>query len=410
MRRERVSRVARSLVPVFAIGCWHSQAGPPAATARAGVEPEQAPIAGDAGVANPSPDAGTGSNDVAAALGAATLPQLTAARGGSLGIPSPGTPAGLTANVDAQLFADSATANAFAQLGGLPIGRRVTVDIFAESVSQDLPRFLLSDNMVKTDMFNTTLSSAGARIRIHLHDVLLVSRLQSPECQRAWAEFPKHSRSVSELIADVRGSNDPKAEAVQRDCRLDDIKAVLGWTLTLGAHVLRRTSSEPGGAASNGGAAEVIGQREGQHYAGYLGVSGVVLTHADDRAGSSIAQFPTFSIARLTAGAEYRGDDDQRGGLVPRAGIYGVASHAWWHDPYTFGTIEPRVQSTELEAGVYLGGKFSDKFSGLLALRVLRAFGPKQDSAFILSFIPSAGSTGRTPVPPTVQPAPGAEP
>lgn len=404
MRRKSVDRVARSLVLLFAIGCRHSQAGPSAATVGAAVEPEKAPIAGGGGVADAGVDAGAEKQatdevtqeSVAAALGAATLPQLTAARGGSLGIPSPGVASGLTANVDAQIFADSATANAFAQLGGLPIGRRVTVDIFAESVSQDLPRFLRSGTMVKTDMYSATLASAGARIRIHVHDVLLVAHLQSPECQQAWARLPDHNASVPKQIANIRGSKQQEAEAVKRACRLDDIKAEVGTTLTLGAHVLRRTSSEPGGTASNGGAAEVIAQREGQHHAGYLGLSGLVLTHADDRAGSSIAEFPTFSIARLTAGAEYRGDDDGKGGLVPRAGIYGVASHAWWHDPYTFGTVEPRIQSTELEAGLYLGGKFSEKFSGLLALRVLRGFGPHQDSAFILSFIPSAGSTTPT--------------
>jgi len=408
MRRKRVNRVATSLALLFASGCRHSPAGPSAATVGPGVE--SAAVAADAGVAGAGVDAGAEkqpadnvtSESVAAALGAATLPQLTAALGGSLGIPSPGAASGLTANVDAQIFADSATANAFAQLGGLPISRRVTVDIFAESVSQDLPRFLRSGTMVKPDMYSTTLASAGARIRIHVHDVLLVAHLQSPECQRAWAQLPAHNDSVPEQIAKVRRSPEKKARDVKRFCHLDDIKAEVGTTVTLGAHVLRRTSSEPGGTASNGGAAEVIGQYEGQNRVGYLGLSGLVLSHADDRAGSSIAEFPTFSIARVTAGAEYRGDDDGQGGLVPRAGIYGVASHAWWHDPYTFGTLEPRIQSTELEAGLYIGGKFSEKFSGLLALRVLRGFGPHQGSAFILSFIPSAGAT--TPTPPGAAP------
>jgi hypothetical protein len=358
----------------------------------------------DGGVSSDA-DAGSGSSsEVAAALGGATLPQFTAARGGSLGIPSAGAVSGLTANVDAQLFADSTTANAFAQLGGLSISPRVTVDIFAQSVDQDLPRFLLTDNMVKVDMYKATLASAGMRARIHFADVLLVSSLQTPECLDALrAVLPAHDNDVIKTIAYLKNlPSQPKPSEAEskakKNCKLNEIKGLLGATLTIGAHALRRTSSEPNGVPSNGGAAEVIGQYEWEHYAGYVGLSGVVLTHADDKAGGSTAQFPTFSTARLSGGFEYRGIDDGRGGVVPRVGVYGIASHAWWHDPYTFGTIESKIQSTELEAGVYVGGKFTDQLSGILAARALRSLGPKQDTVFILSFIPSASSSSAVPV------------
>jgi hypothetical protein len=330
---------------------------------------------------------------VAKAITTATLPQLTAARGGSLGIPSAGAVSGLQANVDAQLFGEKANADAFAQLGGLRIDRFVNVDVFAELLDQDLPRFLHDRGTVHAEMFTPKLSAAGMRIRIHREGVLLVSDLQSSECLTS---ITNAKRTRNETAISLLRSPQLLDGDIKSACKLDRITGETSTTFTLGVHVLRRSSVEAGGVSSNGAAAELMVQHEGARVAVFAGVSGIWLTGAaNDKAGASIVEFPTIRTLRMTAGIEYRGQQSLAAGIVPRVGAYAVAGHAWWHDAYTFGTLESKIQSTEAEVGIFAGGKFSDKFSGILALRVLRPFGTKQDTMFILSLMPSASSSSQ---------------
>lgn len=313
------------------------------------------------------------------ALTTATLPQLTAIRGGSLGIPSAGAISGLQANLDAQLFGSKTNADAFAQLGGLHLNKAVSVDVFAQLLEQDLPRFLHNNGTVQPEMFTTKLSAAGMRARIRFGSKLLVSQIQSDNCL---SDLSHSTYTIDQLKVHTK--------EVPTSCNIDEIKGETSWTGTLGASLLRRTSNVPEGTSSNGAAAEAILQRDGLHWSFYVGLSGTRLVGANDKLGTSMAEFPTFSTLRSSAGVEYRGGHSSAGELAPRVGVYGVSSHAWWHHPYTFGTIEPKIQSNEFELGVYAGGKFTDKFSGTVAFRMLRPFGPKQDTVFVLSLMPSA--------------------
>ncbi|HEX2686246.1 MAG TPA: hypothetical protein VHN14_06490 [Kofleriaceae bacterium] len=318
------------------------------------------------------------------AFDVAALPQFTAARGGSLGIPSAGAVSGLQANIDAQLFGDKTNADTFAQLGGLRLDEHVIVDVFAELLDQDLPRFLRETGTVHPEMFTSKLSAASVRIRIHRNGVLLVADFQTPQC-------------MSELALARKNNPDStlrkRLDSLRTDtgCKIGQINGETSSTFTLGARVLRRSSVEPDGTSSNGAAGELMFQHDGQSVAYYFGLSGIRLTGANDRAGASMVEFPMFSTLRGSAGVEYRGNL-LAGELVPRVGAYAVAGHAWWHDPYTFDTINPKIQSSEFELGIYAGGTFNDKFSGIVALRLLRPFGTKQDTAFILSLMPAASA------------------
>jgi hypothetical protein len=333
---------------------------------------------------------------IKAAEDSASIPQLTAARGGSIGIPSASGVSGLQANVDAQLFGDKTNAETFAQLGGLKVNKNVTVDVFAELLDQDLPRFLRDGGMVQRNMLTSKLSAAGMRVRYRTDGVLLVSDLQTEDCMKLYMKLKSSPASEKENLGQL-----------SKNC---DIAAFLGqqsMTFSIGAHALRRSSAEADGISSNGAAVEATVQKDGATWAWFGGVSAIRLTGATDKAGLSTVEFPMFSVFRMSAGVEYRGSHNFFDvGLTPRVGTYGIAGHAWWHDPYTFGTVEPRVQSTEFELGVYAGGKFSDKFSGILALRMLRPFGTAQDTVFILSLIPSVSASPK--VAPSVSPSPEA--
>jgi hypothetical protein len=339
-------------------------------------------------------------NAIKAAEDSASIPQLTAARGGSIGIPSADAVSGLQANVDAQLFGDKTNAETFAQLGGLKIDRNVTVDVFAELLDQDIPRFLPSSGMVQRNMFTTKLSAAGMRVRYRTDGVLLVSDIQTPECMKQYMALKASGLDPSKDVADTARK--------LNDCNIAAFVGQRSMTFSLGAHALRRSSFEAEGVASNGAAVEATVQKDGTAWTWFGGISAIRLTGAIDKAGSSTVEFPTFSVFRVSAGIEYRGSHSFFDtGLIPRVGAYGVAGHAWWHDPYTFDTVNPRVQSTEFEFGIYTGGKFSDKFSGIVALRMLRPFGTAQDTVFILSLMPSVSSSPKVaPAPPKVAPAP----
>lgn len=128
---------------------------------------------------------------------------------------------------------DKTNAEAFAQLGGLRISKYVSVDVFAELLDQDLPRFLRDGGMVQREMFTSKLSAAGMRVRGRTKGVLLVSDLQTSPCLEALAKLKK---TLKEALNDHERLP---------DCNLDEFLGETFWTFSFGAHALRRSSAEP---------------------------------------------------------------------------------------------------------------------------------------------------------------------
>lgn len=458
--------------------------------------------AGSAGSAATSPgsdgsggsDGSAGSATGAVASGSAatsnlkaqsSLPQITAARGGSFGIPSTAQTAGLHASVDAKVFTDGSSTDAFAQLAGLYVSDHVSIDVVGQSVSQDMQRFVLADSMAKPEIDVETLSSAGMRVRLRRTPILLVSKMQTPECmtaleqtvdgtteqgtvvkvalarllgngglglaigdsgdpdldqqiekgqkkiaeqEKALAESKTDERfSATDLdaqkqaLADTKKSEetkdgtdrdgvkytfkvselDPKVKKVQAACHLDNIRGFSGWTFTLGAHALRRASISKEGNASVGGALEAIAQKDKLNWTAFIGASFEYLNHALDKDSGAQFDFVSFHAMRLSAGYEFRASHSSDGNdLLPRVGLYGVASMGWWQNPYnsqsTVGAAtagKHGITSTELEGGVYASGKFTNNFTGMIALRVLKPFGDfNQGTTFLISLIPAVSA------------------
>lgn len=332
--------------------------------------------------------------DLARLKAITTLPQLTTLRGGTLGIPSSGVISGLQATIDARLLGDQERTDVFAQLGGIQIRERSSVDVFAEVLAQDVPRFLIDNDRVTKSMIVTQISAAGIRGRFRTRGVQWIMKLDDPSCARALA-LPVTSDGAQTRVSALSGGAEVTDAKAKEACNVGTIDGMAFTTFTFGARVLRRASAEDEGKDSIGGAFEAMLQYERPGFMLHGGFSGWRLAGADDANGVSKAVFPRLSVLRITGGMEHRGSKKTDGtDIVPRVGFYGAMSHAWWNDQFTFGSIYPRIQSTETELGVYAGGKFSDKFSGLVAFRWVKPFGRQEEELFVVSFQPSISAGG----------------
>ncbi|TMQ19285.1 MAG: hypothetical protein E6J90_18415 [Deltaproteobacteria bacterium] len=314
-------------------------------------------------------------------LDTASLQQLSAARGGTLGIPSLTPIDGFQANLDAQLLGQDA--NLYTQLGGLDISERVKADAFAELMEQDLPRFLREP--VDTELSATKLSTVGLRMRVLVSPKLWVSELQDRACLKKVREL-EHS-----TMADAT-----KVE-VDTNC-LRQVQGQSFHTVSVGARVMRRSALQDSGKASAGGAFELMysydSQTKAHSHSAFGSLSGMRIEGATDMLGTTAVEYPQFSNLRVSAGYEFRGSHVVDGeDALPRVGVYGVASYAWWHGPDPAGTAMPGSQRREIEVGVYLGGKFQKTFQGMLVARLLKPLG-SEGTTFILSLIP-AGNTAK---------------
>jgi hypothetical protein len=412
-------------------------------------------------------DADEAQGDLKKSILLEALPQLTAARGGSVGITSTAAE-GFQGSVDAKLVGGEPKADLFTKLGGLDIGSRFQLDFFGETFEQDMPRFLRNDSTLKREMFDASLASAGFRGRIEFNRALIVEKFQPKACLKGLkrkeaglmllqgvsprnivSELPvaelaleraqkaketavaavaavvlprtddpgyaKAQENKTTLDVDVRLAErevDRRTKEVQRlndevsnliYCRPEEWLGERTMAINIGARVLRRSPASKGseGGGSLGYAIELMGQyileMKGYGLTVSAGLSAIGFGAATDKEALSVTEYPRFNQARVSVSFEFRGPSftlDK--GTIPRAGIYAVGGHAWWHDKYTFGTIEPRVQSSELEVGIYAGGRFQKNFHGLIALRVVQPYGTDRSNVYILSLMPSVtGSEGR---------------
>ena len=333
---------------------------------------------------------------------AATIPQLNAARGGTLGIATGLQMQGAQASVDDQLLGDQKTTTAFAKVGGLTISQ-LDIEIFAEVMSQDLPRIVLDGSTVSRDMTLTSVSAAALRLKLNRGGGLRVSKLQNKACLAAFNAQPATRR----LKLLQRDATDVPSN-VHDACDLDKVNGTFSYAVSAGVRVLRSTPSiraDSNATAAVGGAFELIYQgdvdevKAGHGYGWFVGLSGFHLNQGAETLGTSKAQFPAFNNLRASGGFEYRGSAaGAAGDLIPRVGAYAIFSHAAWEDPYTFDLIKsPQVYSSEVEAGVYVGGRFTSNFQGLVAFRVVRPFGTDEPYQWIVSLVPSVTSSPSPP-------------
>jgi hypothetical protein len=318
-------------------------------------------------------------------LEAATAQQIAAARGGTLGIASPAPVEGFQANIDAQLLGQNA--NLYSQLGVLEITPSVTGDAFAELMEQDLPRYVHHADIVK-EIPGTKISTAGLRLRIGRRPLLKVRELQSSGCLDAVGDLQRLRGQEGKQLA---------AERVGRSCDVKSLLGRSGASVTFGARAMRRSPLSEKGSASLGGALEAMfaydWDSENSGISIYGGVSGMHFRRADDVVLGTAVEYVSFSTLRLSVGAELRSASvSENGDPLNRGGLYAVATRAWWRDPYTFGTGPAGIHAAELEAGVYIGGRFKKSLHALLAVRVLDPLGPDGPTV-ILSFIPGGGSS-----------------
>jgi hypothetical protein len=368
---------------------------------------------------------------------AKTLPQLIAARGGSLGIPST-TEEGFQSSVDAKLEDGIPTVELLTKFGGLSLGK-AKIDFFGETFKQDLPRFLRSESSLKKDLFDSSIISTGLRLNVNLKRILYVSNTQSDDCMAALKidnaakellsgtspknivkGLPAAKKSFEEAkanelalnpatadatdIADAQNRTDQKLRKVLAleaailglaDCHTDQWIGERFYAFNIGARVIRRSSTAgKDGSAAIGYAIELIGryvkETESLGWTIFIGASAMGFNDSQDVEALSTVEYPSFNQLRLTTGAEFRsGTFRNPKSDASRFGIYAVGGHAWWTDPYDFGTIERHIQSSEYEFGVYAGGQLQKNFHGLVALRFVKPYGTDRENLFIISLIPS---------------------
>lgn len=220
-------------------------------------------LSGRATAADPSPatqaDADKAAADTKATMdrqaAAATIPQLNAARGGTLGIATGLQMQGAQASVDDQLLGDQKTTTAFAKVGGLTISQ-LDIEIFAEVMSQDLPRIVLDGSTVSRDMTLTSVSAAALRLKLNRGGGLRVSKLQNKACLAAFNAQPATRR----LKLLQRDATDVPSN-VHDACDLDKVNGTFSYAVSAGVRVLRSTPSiraDSNATAAVGGAFELI--------------------------------------------------------------------------------------------------------------------------------------------------------
>lgn len=336
-----------------------------------------------------------------------SLPQLTAARGGSLGLASSSEEV-LQSSVDAQLVGGQPNAELFAKVGGLDFAfaNQFRIDVFGETITQDIPRFLLDNGTVRREMFDASLFSAGLRLQFNVANKLIVSEVQ-PGCNAALEDKTTRKALLKGTVDELRNhiestDQDDKMHSLLNKLNGCDPERFLGQAthrLTLGVRVLRRSpaSSESGTSGSSGYAGELMYQyereRRGHGWGFFLGFSMVGYNSGKEPEALAMAEYPELAEVRGSAGVEIRGASFMHATTMPpRAGLYAVVSRAWWDDPYTFGSIDGNVRSYETEVGLYVGGKFKKNLVGMLALRFVHPLGTDRDRQFIISIIPSVTS------------------
>jgi hypothetical protein len=310
--------------------------------------------------------------------------QLKVAQGGTLGMPRQGITNGVQANVDAHFGGDSVSPDVLASYGGLELSDNLNADVFAEIVDQDVPRLVLGGTTIDHKPTTQKLSTGGVRIQ-------WTFGISNWCAKGADVENVSTKDSHSAIIKALKGRG-----TKQGNC--DKLIGLTTHSVSAGLRIIRRSGLSADSPSATGGSFEVLYQYDKnttKHGLGlFVGVSGMAMNPTSETLGSTTTQFPKFSLLRPTAGVEFRGaPTDLAEGGSPRIGAYGVLSRGTWSDPYTMGgTRSDQVYSSEIEGGVYLGGKFTSGFSGMIAFRVLRAFGRNNDLQYIVSIIPSAVS------------------
>ncbi len=394
------------------------------------------------------------------------LPQLTADRGGSLGLVSPGAESS-QGSLDTNIFNKTPNINLFVKLGGLSLTDRGGLDIFAENFTQDIPRYRLGGSAIKREFTDANIAGAGVRGRYVSKGLLLVSEDQSDNCievlgkqksagkdllkegkpitllkkveklrkeeekktalvTAAEKDFQEASKSMmspppNSNEKDLRRAEDATWHALAmadgnlvtaesetshllleieklEECRPDEWLGERYYAVNFGVRVLRRVpAAEIDDPEEHAGyAIELIGQyireRRGYGMSFSAGLSAMGLRSSSEKNDSLTDDYPRFNQARLSLNLELRAPSfGSKEDITPRAGIYAVGGHAWWHDPYPSGKINPRAQGSELEIGLYAGGKFAKSFYGMVAFRVVRSYRKDEGNQYILSLIPSAG-------------------
>lgn len=146
--------------------------------------------------------------------------------------------------------------------------------------------------------------------------------------------------------------------------------------------------------ASEADKAKAASCKDGRRY-GYTlfgSLSGTHLNgsmHADD---DMTISFPTFTEARVAIGAELQTTKVVSGSAVlPRIGVYAVASRGRWTNNYTGGAAK-EVDSHQLEAALYASGQFLGGFNGLVSFGVLRPYGHDTQWAYVINVVPAIGA------------------
>lgn len=311
------------------------------------------------------------------------LQQFAAARGGTLGIAAAGPIEGLQAGIDAEVV--EGNEGLFVQLGGLTVSPDVQVDAFGEAFQLDLPRFVESSTGVTQEFSTTTASSLGARLRVRRRDTLHVGELQTDSCLVA----------IAALRAAGRKADLNVTRSVMRHCDIEDLAGRSTHDVTLGVRALRRSAISEDGEASNGAAAEALYSwtRDAPNHTKSVsvGISWLRLYSAADELGDQDLTYPKLDMARAFASFEYRGSATvNEHDLLPRLGVYGAIGYGWWDERDGVERVHSNGH-TQVEAGFYVGGRFQNKFQGMLAFRWLKSLGD-DDAVFLVSVIPSASS------------------
>lgn len=333
------------------------------------------------------------------------VPQFTARRGGSLGIPTQSAADGVQASID--VFGSDASGNAFAKLDGVEITRTIRVDFLAESFEELIPRALLGSVPATTELVATKLAAGGLRVRASLRDVLYVRELQEPACLKAISVLtPAEFRQLARMEEGVRSG---KLDAAKSACKIDELAGKAQWTGSLGLRGVTRISPEEGGANSRGYALEVAllyeSDRKDYSWLWYVSPSFLYLKGDDDKAGASVARFPSVSEVRLNGGIELRGSDGTAGKHGARIGLYGNVVRNHWHNEFNFGTVESDPHGYQSELGLYVSGN-QGPFSGVVSASFVNSFGGAGWD-FTINFAPAATATGDTTTVPPPAPAGG---
>jgi hypothetical protein len=329
----------------------------------------------------------------------ATATPMSGFRGGTLGFPGTGA-TGIVAALKLPILTGETTKlETIAQIGQLDLGNGFAVDVIGEHVTLDVPSTTFSPGQGQPlpKLATTDLTSAGLRLRWGSRTPTNELYRALSRCLGEMAASPQGVADAAEAAAckndfDVpafRNRAPSDAEVAEAKSEFED-RVNQGPSISVGLRGLYR--SEQIGGNAPGIAGEVTPQLGFSTCQLFVSESVLWISDSKTDENNVVSKTSTVTESRSTAGFVYRVKRKDLA-VAPRFGLYGTYTRNFWKNEFAVSGTDPNIRGNDLEGGLFVSGRFSGGFNGMVQIGVHRPFGAESKPEFFFNIIPSIGSS-----------------